>query len=71
MPFVSSSNTAVKFAELEKFTCRSYDTAEALPIISYKKLIDKIEFAKAILDKNLETFIVHILALETTTIYPF
>lgn len=71
MLFVFFSNADVKFAELRKFTCRSYNTPKALPIICCKELIDKIEFAKAVLNKNLETFIMHVLALETTTIHPF
>ncbi len=67
MPFLSFSNADVKFAELGKLTGRSYTTAEALPTTSWVKLIDKKEFAKAALDGNSETFVVHVAALELLT----
>ncbi len=56
----------------EKLTWRSYTIAEALPTTSRVELIDKREFVKAALDKNSETFVVHVSALEATenSIYP-
>ncbi len=69
MPFLSFSNTNVEFAELGKLTWRTYTGAEALPITSWVELIDKREFARAVVDKNLETFVVHVSALEAMTIH--
>ncbi len=69
MPFLSLSNADVEFAELGKLIWRTYTVAEALPTTSQVELIDKREFAWAALDKNLETFIVHISALEAMTIH--
>ncbi len=71
MPFLSLSNVDVKFAELEKLTWRTDTAVETLSIISRVKLIDKREFARVTLDKNLETFVIHVSALEAITIYPF
>ncbi len=51
MLFLVFSNTNFQFGT-EKLTWRSYTAAEALPTISWVKLIDKREFAKAALDKN-------------------
>ena len=62
MPFLTLSNADVQFIE-NKLSCRSYSTAEALPTSKQVKLIDKKEFAKAALDKNFETFVVHIASL--------
>ncbi len=70
MLFLSLSNADIEFAELGKFTWRTYTAAEALPTTSRFKLIDKREFVRAALDKNSETFIVHVSALEATTIHP-
>ncbi len=50
MPFLSFSNTDVKFMELEKLTWRSYTTANILPTTIWVELIDKKEFANAALD---------------------
>lgn len=46
---------------------------EVLPTTTEVKLIDKKEFAKAAVNKKLETFIVHVSALKATRdlIYPF
>ncbi len=67
MLFLSLSNANVKFAELEKFTWRSYILAGALPITSWVELINKREFAKTVLDKNSETFVIYVSALELLT----
>lgn len=45
--------------------------AETLPTTSWIKLINKKAFAKEVLDKNLETFIMYISALEEMTIHLF
>ncbi len=71
MPFLSFSNVDVEFAELGKLTWRTYKTAEVLPTTNWVKLIDKKEFARAALDENSETFVVHVSALEVTTIHHF
>ena len=67
MPFFTLSNTDVQFVE-KKLTWRSYTTAKALPTTKRVELIDKKEFAKAALDKkaldkNSETFVVHVVSL--------
>ncbi len=66
MPFLSLSNIDVEFAELGKPTWKSYTAAEALTTTSRVKLIDKREFAKAAMDKNSETFAVHMSVLDIT-----
>ncbi len=71
MFFLVFSNIDVEFTGLEKLTWRSYTTAEALSTNNRVKPIDKTEFAKAILDKNLETFIMNVSVLEAITIHLF
>ena len=61
MPFLTLSNANVRFAERE-LTWRSYTAAKALPTTRRVELIDKKEFATAALNKDDETFIVHIAA---------
>ncbi len=70
MPFLSFSNANVEFVKLGKLTWRTYTAAEALPTTSWVELINKRELARAALDKNSETFVVHVSALEVTTIHP-
>ncbi len=72
MPFPSLSNADVKLVELGKLTWRSYTAAEALPTTSWVELIDKREFAKAVMDENSETFVVHMSALDVveSSIHP-
>ena len=70
MPFFSFSNADVEFTELEKLTWRTYTVVEVLSTTSWVKLIDKRDFAKADLDKNFETFVIYVSALEATTIHP-
>ncbi len=69
MPFLSFSNVDVEFAKLGKLTWKTYIAAEALPTTSQVEIIVKREFARAALDKNSETFVVHVSALEATTIH--
>ena len=63
MPFLTLSNADVLFSERE-LTWNSYTVDEALPTTKRIELIDKKEFAKAALDKESETFFVHVAALE-------
>ena len=49
-----------------EFTWRSYTIAEALLITKRVKLINKKKFAKAILDKKSETFVIHVTSLNLT-----
>ena len=69
MLFLSLNNANVKFAELEKLTWKTYIVTEALPTTSQVKLIGKKKFAKIALNKNSETFVVYISALEVMAIY--
>ena len=64
MPFLTLSNADVSFSERE-LTWKSYTVDEALPTAKRVELIDKKEFAKAALDTESETFVVHVAALET------
>ncbi len=72
MLFLALSNADFRFGA-EKLTWRSYTATEALPTTSQVKLIDEREFAKAALDENLETFVVHVSALDIaeSLIHPF
>ncbi len=63
MPFLALSNTDFQFG-VEELTWRSYTAAEVQPTTSQFELIDKREFAKAALDENSETFVVHVSALD-------
>ena len=63
MPFLTLSNADIQFAAKE-LTWRSYTAAEALPTTKRVELIDKKEFAKAALDEESETFVMHVAALE-------
>ncbi len=63
MPFLALNNADFQFGA-EKLTWRSYTTAEALSTTRLIELINKKEFAKAALDKNLETFDVYVSALD-------
>ena len=63
MLFLALSNADIQF-DTESFIWRSYIAAEALPTTKRVEYIDKHEFARAALDENSETFIVHIAALE-------
>lgn len=61
--FFSSANFQF---DLGKLTWRFYTTIETLSITSLVELIYRRKFAKAVLDKNLETFVMHVSALEVT-----
>ena len=62
MPFFYLSNANVQFIE-KKLTWRTYIIAKALRTTKRVELIDKKEFAKAALDGNFETFVVHVASL--------
>ena len=61
--FLALSNADFQF-EAERLTWRSYTAAEALLTARQMELIDKHEFADAVLDENSKTFVVHVAALE-------
>ena len=67
MPFLALSNADVEFTGLEKLIWRSYIIVEALPTTDWVELIDKREFAKAVLDENSETFVIYVVTLEAET----
>ncbi len=63
MLFLAFSNADIQFGA-EELTWRTYTVAEALPTTSRVELIDKREFAKAALNRNSETFVMHVSALD-------
>ena len=72
MFFLSLTNTEVQF-DIRNLTWRIYSTTKALLITRQVELIDKYKFPKANLDKNSETFIIHVPVLEAVqlVIHPF
>lgn len=50
---------------MKKLTSRSYTAAKALPTTKQIELINKKEFAKAVLDVESKTFIVYVLVLKS------
>ena len=62
IPFVAFSNVDIQFDD-KSFTWRSYSTAKALSTTRKVELIDKHDFIKAALDKNYQTFVVHVATL--------
>ena len=64
MPFLIFSNTDMQFAE-KKLTWRSYTAAEAIATTKRVELINKKEFAKAALNEESKTFVVHVATLES------
>lgn len=66
MLFFDMNNLNVQFGA-KSFAWKSYIVGNALSIIRQVKLIDKRKFTKAALDKNFETFILHVAAPRTTT----
>ena len=63
MPFLALSNADIQF-DTECFTWRFYNVIEALPKTRRVELINKDKFAKALLDKKSETFVIYVAALE-------
>ena len=58
MLFLAFSNIDIEFTKLKKLTWRSYTTTKALSITNRVEFINKKEFVKMALDKNLETFVI-------------
>lgn len=61
--FLALSNAKVQF-RAESFIWSSYIALEALPIAKRIELIDKHKFARAALNENSETVLVHVVVLE-------
>lgn len=57
--FLTLSNADVSFLDRE-LTWRTYSTARVLPITKKIHIINQKEFAKALLDPDKKTFMVHI-----------
>ena len=62
MPVLTFSNADVEFAE-KKLTWRTYTIKEALLTTRQVEIINQEEFAKAVLNENIEAFMVHISSL--------
>ena len=70
MLFLIVSNVNIEFAK-KKFTWRTYTTKKALPTIRWVEIIDWKKFAKAVLDENVEAFVVYVSSLGLRmTIHP-
>ena len=73
MLFLTLRNADIWFIKKE-LTWRSYTAVETLPTTKWVELINKKEFTKVALNKESETFIVHVAALEAPlagmTIHP-
>ena len=61
--FLIFNNADIQFAEKE-LTWRSYTAVEALPTTKWVELINRKEFPKGALDKESETFVIHVAALK-------
>ena len=59
MPFLIFNNTDIQFAEL-KLIWKSYTAEKTLPITPRVEVIDKKEFAKAALNKNIGAFVIYV-----------
>ena len=65
MLFLTLSNADVRLVKKEP-TWRSYTNTEALPTIKRVELINKKEFAKAVLDEKSVTFVVYMASFDLT-----
>lgn len=65
MLFLDFSNANVCFAKRE-FVCRNYTAAEALPTTQRFELISQKKFATSAIDPTKETFVMHVIALESS-----
>lgn len=63
MLFLLLSNADIQF-DIEKLIWKTYTAIKTLSTTSWVEVADKEEFAKVVLDINLETFIVYILVLK-------
>ena len=59
IPFFTFNNADILFVN-QKLTWKTYTTKEALPTIQRVELIDKKKFARAVLDENIEVFVVYV-----------
>ena len=66
IPFFTLSNTDIQFAKKE-LIWRSYTVVKALTITNWVEIINKKELAKAVLDKNVKAFVVHVISLSLST----
>lgn len=64
MPFLTFSDADIRFIE-KKLVWRSYITVEALPNTKNVEFINRKDFAAIALEKNKETFVVHVAILLT------
>ena len=62
MPFLTLLNVDMQFVE-KKHKQKSYTNAEVLPTTKRVELINKREFVAATLDKNAETYVIHVVIL--------
>lgn len=69
IPFLPLSNIDIGFTELKKLIWRFYTIAKGLSTTSRIELINKKEFARVVLDKNSEIFVMYISTLKAITIY--
>ena len=70
MHFCILNNADVQFAK-KKLSWRTYTIEEALSTTRRIKIIDQKKLAKATLDKDVETIVVHVSSLRSKmTIYP-
>ncbi len=69
IPFLALTNADFQFGA-KKLTWRSHTTVEALPTTSRVELINKRKFAKAALDGNFKTYVVHVATLDVPTAMP-
>ena len=69
MLFLTYSNANIKFA-LKKLIWRFYIAIKALSTTKRIKIINKKEFVKVALDKNIEVFVMHLTFLLKIIIYP-
>lgn len=67
MIFLTLNDVNIQFVE-KKFTWRSYIIVKALPTIKQVEIIDKKAFAKIILDKTVEIFVVYIISFNLSLI---
>lgn len=61
MLFLVLSNINIQF-DIESFLWRTFSTVEALSITKHVELIDNHKYTKIALDKNFQTFLVHVTA---------
>ena len=67
--FLTLSKADIRFVEWE-LVWRTYTAAETLPTTRRVEIIDKKEFAAAVLNTDNETFVVHVAALAEPTTMP-